>query len=460
MLRWFRTNLRWALLLALAPMAFWLTGTLQRFARYDPFAQYRTEEYLNALGPDVGSRLGQTLVRVYEGVDLGVQFAARRIDVRRDRAQFTIFDIHNGRLYDAGEQRLWFSAGGGVYDGVQNRAEVFGGLSLWNRELAFHTDRGVVDTGRRVIRSTGVVTGRFRDGAVSAESVTWNYAAREGRAERVSWLGPLEQQGKTRRVQLRGQTWEILSNPRRQIFYKAEAVDEDQFIRAEKITWIEDEDVITAEGAVEYVGPDAIIRAPKVVVYRKEERAVASGNVQLLVKPEREKGRVGPPPAGLPPAQPVLPPGIPQPPASQEQGQEERARRSDNLRDYPILITAERIEYWYADGARRAEVTGNPKARQELPDGEWREITAPRALYDQEREVLTLLSRTPGAQEVRLKNSHGDDFVAEEVEISTVEGNESVRGKNVSGVMPVRESEVRGGGSGGGGGGGTGGGER
>lgn len=455
MLRWFRINLRWAVLVALVPTALWLTGALQRFARYDPFAQYRTAEYLNALGPDVGSRLGETLVRVYEGVDLGVQFSARRIDVRRDRALFTLFDIHNGRLYTGGEQRLWFSAGGGVYDTVQNRGEVFGGLTLWNRELVFRTERGVVDTGRRVVRSSGPVTGQFREGEVSAHSITWNYAAREGRAERVSWRGPFEQQGKTRRVQLRGQTWEILSNPRRQIFHKAEAVDEDQFIRAEKITWLEEEDVITAEGAVEYVGPDAIIRAPKVVVYRKEERAVASGNVQLLVKPERDKGRVGPPPAGLPPAQPVLPPGLKQPQPAQQEAQEDRVRRSDNLRDYPILITAERIEYWYSDGSRRAEVTGNPKARQELPDGEWREITAPRALYDQEREMLTLVSRTPGAQEVRLRNSRGDDFVAEEVEISTVEGNETVRGKNVSGVMPVKESEVRrGGGSAGGGGGG------
>lgn len=454
MLRWFRINLRWVLLVALVPGAFWLTGALQRFARYDPFAQYRTGEYLNALGPDVGSRLGETVVRVYEGLDLGVQFVVRRIDVRRDRAQFTVFDIRNGQLYDAGEQRLWFNAGGGVYDSVQNRAEVFGGLSLWNREVFFRTDRGVVDIGRRVIRSVGGVTGRFREGEAVAESVVWSYAAREGRAENVSWRGPIKQQGKTRRVQLRGKTWEILSNPRRQIFYKAEAVDEDQFIRAEKITWMEDEDVITAEGAVEYIGPDAIIRAPKVVVYRKEERAVATGNVQLLVKPEREKGRVGPPPANLPPAQPVLPPGLQQPSGGQGQEQEDRVRRSDNLRSYPILITAERIEYWYADGARRAEVTGNPKARQELPEGEWREITAPKAVYDQEREVLTLLSRTPGAQEVRLRNSKGDDFVAEEVEISTVEGNESVRGKNVSGVMPVRENEVRGGRAGGGGGGG------
>jgi hypothetical protein len=451
MLHWFRTNYRWVLLLALAPMAFWSTGALQRFARYDPFAQYRTEGYLNALGPDVGSRLGETLVRVYEGMDLGVQFVARRIDVRRDRAQFTVFDIHNGRLYDKGKQQLWFSAGGGVYNSVQNKADVFGGLALWNRELAFRTDRGEVDTGQRIVRSAGVVIGRFREGEVSAQSVMWNYARREGRAEQVSWMGPLQQEGKVRRVQLRGQTWEILSNPRRQIFYKAEAVDEDQFIRAEKITWLEEEDVITAEGAVEYVGPDAIIRCPKVVVYRKEERAVATGGVQLLVKPERDKGRIGPPPSGLPPAQPVLPPGV-QPPPSQQQDQEERVRRSDNLRDYPILITAERIEYWYAEGAKRAEVTGNPKARQELPEGAWREITAPRVLYDQEKELLTLLSRTPGAQEVRLKNSRGDDFLAEEVVISTVEGNESVRGKNVTGVMPVRENEVRGGRTGGGGG--------
>ncbi|MER3466044.1 MAG: hypothetical protein C4340_02365, partial [Armatimonadota bacterium] len=90
------------------------------------------------------------------------------------------------------------------------------------------------------------------------------------------------------------------------------------------------------------------------------------------MKPEREKGRVGPPPGGLPPAQPVLPPGVQQPPASQEQGQEERVRRSDNLRDYPILVTAERIEYWYTEGSRRAQVSGSLKARQELAGGGWR----------------------------------------------------------------------------------------
>jgi hypothetical protein len=459
MLRSFRISLGWLALLVVVAGAYWAAGWLAEFSRYDPFARYRTEDYLNALGPDVGSRVEGARLRVYQRKDLILSFRATRVDIRRDRARFTVFDLNDGKAYHEGKPALAFAAGGFVYDTVLNSGTVFGGLTAWNSDLILRTAGAEFDTGRGQIRSAAPVTGRYEDGEISAASLLWAYKSRSGRAEEISWEGNVQDQrtGQLRRIRLRGKTWEVLSNPRRQIFYEAEAVDEDQFVRAKKITWFEDEDRIVAEGSVEYVGPDAILQAPKVVVYRKEERAVATDGVRLVVKPEKEKGKVGPPPAGLPPAEPELPPGLQQPRGGSSQGQKEQqeeARRSDNLRKYPIVVTAEKVEYWYAEGRRRAEVTGSPKARQDLPGGEWREITAVRAAYDLEAETLTLFSGAPGAQDVRLKNSAGDDFVAEEVVISTVEGNETIRGKNVSGVMPIREEEVKKQGSGGGSGGG------
>ncbi|GIV01987.1 MAG: hypothetical protein KatS3mg015_0817 [Fimbriimonadales bacterium] len=459
MLRSFRSRLGWFALLVLVAAAYWATGWLADFSRYDPFARYRTADYLNALGPDVGSRVEGARVKVYSGEDLTLSFRATRVDIRRDRARFTVFDLNDGRVYDKAKPALAFAAGGFVYDTVLNSGSVFGGLTAWNADLVLRTDKAEFDTGRGELRSGAPVTGRYEDGRISAQSVVWAYKEKSGRAEEILWEGSVQDQrsGQVRRLRLRGKTWEVLSNPRRQIFYEAEAVDQDQFVRAKKITWFEEEDRIVAEGDVEYVGPEAILQAPKVVVYRKEERAVATDGVRLIVKPEKEKGKVAPPPAGLPPAEPELPPGLKQPGGGSSQGQanqQEEARRSDNIRKYPIVVTADKVEYWYTEGRRRAEVTGKPKARQDLPGGEWREIAAVRAVYDLEAETLTLLSGAPGAQDVRLRNSAGDDFVAEEVVVSTVEGNETIRGKNVSGVMPIREEEVKRQGTGGGSGGG------
>src|SRR6185436_7978450 len=102
------------------------------------------------------------------------------------------------------------------------------------------------------------------------------------------------------------------------------------------------------------------------------------------------------------------------------------------LRKYPVVITCTKVEYFYAKGKKRAIMTGSPKARQELRAGSWREITAPTAIYEEEKELLTLKSGE-GGRDVRLKNSAGDDLVAESLAISTVEGKERMTGVKVEG---------------------------
>jgi len=208
-------------------------------------------------------------------------------------------------------------------------------------------------------------------------------------------------------------------------------------MRGKKVTIDQSKDIITIEGGAEYYGPEAIISAPKVVVYRKQKKAIATGaggGVYLLVKPEGEKGI---PVMDKQPAQPVLPPGLAQPKSDDT----DELRSAKNLRKYPVVVTASNVEYFYAKGSKKAIITGEPKALQQLRAGTWREVTAPRAEYEEEKELLYLFS-SGDAKEVRMKNSAGDDFIGLSVRLGTTPGKETMTGKGLEGVMKVHEDEV------------------
>jgi hypothetical protein len=89
---------------------------------------------------------------------------------------------------------------------------------------------------------------------------------------------------------------------------------------------------------------------------------------------------------------------------------------------------------------KKAVMTGSPKARQELPEKAWREITAPMVIYEEDKELMTMLSGE-GTKDVRMKNSLGDDLLAETIVISTKEGDERITGTRIEGVMKIDESK-------------------
>jgi hypothetical protein len=158
----------------------------------------------------------------------------------------------------------------------------------------------------------------------------------------------------------------------------------------------------------------------------------------------------------IPPLTPILPPGLaggPQP--EDEKRRQEIVRESKTIRDYPLAVTADQVEYWYAEGSRRAVLTGSPQARQTLGPDLWRVVWAHRAEYDAERERIKLLS-SPDGRKVRLLNSLGDDMQAVWIDASTAEGEDDLSAAALEATMPVDEDEVprEGGGTGGGTGGG------
>lgn len=426
---------------------------IRNLASLDPFAEYK-EIYLSPFGAGIGSVMTDVDVSVYEEGNVRAYFNAGQVQIRRDQQHLRLTLLKDGRIYDNGNLSAEFEAGIATYEAATNRIEVAGAPRVKNESFDVTGARVVIDQAKKTVTLERGVEGTYKGGKFRGDSFVLDYDTNYAMIEGVRWSGPLEnwelldvggQAGK-RQVNVRASRSEYLTNPDREVHHDAEMVDRDYLIRATKITFDRSTDILIAEGRVEYHGPDAIVSAPKVVVYRKERRALATGEVRMFVKPEKDKNSVTSV-AEIPPAQPNLPPHL-QRDEQKDPGQD--PRKIDTARKYPIVVTCTRIEYFYTEGSKRAIMTGNPKARQTLKGDAWRELSAPTVIYEEEKEILTLLSET-GGLDVRLKNSLGDDLIAEILVISTKENDQWMTGKHVSGKLEIEEDELptrRGGGGG------------
>jgi lipopolysaccharide export system protein LptA len=195
---------------------------------------------------------------------------------------------------------------------------------------------------------------------------------------------------------------------------------------------------------VKYFSPKANMSCEKAVIYRKEKRAVLTGNVDMLVKPKDKQTKAVV--EEIPPFRPEVPKEIsterPAAPPTEKQGNpiDDDLQNAKTLRNYPTAITAAKIEYWYAKGDRHAIITGSPQARQVLPEGRWRKLWAHEAQYDGEKEFLTLISRE-GQSDARAQTSLGDDIVAERVVVSTKEDDDDLEAKGVKATVYGKSDE-------------------
>lgn len=107
-----------------------------------------------------------------------------------------------------------------------------------------------------------------------------------------------------------------------------------------------------------------------------------------------------------------------------------------------MIIVCDEVEYWYRKGQRHGHIIGYPQGRQDLPQGRWRMVWAASADYDGEKDTLTLYS-TPGKNDVRMKNSKGDDLIALTLTVSTKDDadEQEYSGRKVQGVGWVETEE-------------------
>jgi lipopolysaccharide export system protein LptA len=322
---------------------------------------------------------------------------------------------------------------------------IFGGATVESENFALQTPDAKLDIkNKRAVMSNGIEGTAFK-GSVKAGTLELGFGTGTHKATAVEWRGAPKIEGipQARDVQFRAEEVEYTNDPNVVVYKNAEAIDEDALMRAKTITYNGAKDTITLEGGAEYYGAEVIVSAPKVVVQRKQKKATASGppaSVYFLVKPEGQKGV---PVVQKMPAQPELPSGLTQP------DNLDQLRSAENLRKFPIVVTAAKVDYSYAKGSKKAIMTGEPKAIQQLQGGIWREVTAPRAEFEEEKEILNLFSMGD-SKEVRMRNSAGDDFIALSVRMGTTSGKETLSGKGIEGVMKVRDDDVPRAGGGGG----------
>ncbi len=416
--------------------------SVKKILLVDPFGRWR-EAFSAPSREALAVAMEDVDISVHKGSRLVLSFSARQVSQYRQENRLELVGIKEGRVYNEQGAPVFFQADLASYVPSQGLVRVVGAPRAWTSEWDLRAEIVDVYEAEGKIEASRGVKGRYQGGELKANFVEVFYGDGRAYAKNVEWLGPLSalqtaptqsQERKPARVSA-GEV-QYLSNPRRQVILNGELSTEDWILRADRVERNLETGVIFATGRCEYRGRDAVLTAPQIRILEKEEKAEFTGGIYLLIKPQQEKDdpkkgqplRSGGASSGQAGASREMDP------QKEQEEWEKKLRDPETLRHYPIVVTCEKAEYIYKEGARRGILYGSVKAHQDLTEGVWRELTAPRAVYLEDEELLTLKG-AEGKKEVRMVNSIGDDLIAEEVTIYTEQGNETLTAKKPEGVL-------------------------
>jgi lipopolysaccharide export system protein LptA len=398
----------------------------------------------------VGIRLEDVRFRQFSDRKLVTYAHADRIDVSRDRRKMKLYGVQDG-LYRDGDRVFRYRAKNADWDSSWKVLNVTGGVRITNDNLNLRAEGVKFESRKKMLTALGNVTGSVAKGQFAGQHIVYNTETEAFSAGPVSWVGKLpEKLVQDAPDEVKNRKWHFNSasskmdgkkKPRITYHFDAVATDGEVIVIAAKIEHNQTTDEIIATGneknpRVQYFSAKSNMIASRVQVFRKEKRAVFTGNVIMLVKPKKDQNEK-PKVEALPAYQPMTPEQVKADRTKVKPKQEmektgEDLRSTKNIREFPLVMASAKIEYWYARGSRRAVITGDPQGRQELPEGEWRHVWTNIGYYDGEKETLKLVS-TQGRKDTRMKNSIGDDLVATMMLMSTDEEDESFTGNAIEG---------------------------
>lgn len=412
----------------------------------DPFARLRPQK------PDDGNAivLGKGQMDFYEKGDRKLSVDVGSMQIGRTRQMLVFRDLTGGRTYDA-DRPLNFEAQIARYDSFDRRLFVDVGARVWGEDLDLSPERLQYSDRDRALSIGGSIKGRLYSGTISADN--FKYSAMTGvyEAENIDFKGKLPQDIQEAAPIKGSGMWHITgrkgrhdATTGREVFEEGRATDGEIILMSPRIEWDRKTDVVYAFGPVKYFGEELNVLCDRATVYRKEKRAVLTGNVQMLLKPEEDKKLEV---VELQPFRPVVPEEIaanrPAPQRSdREQELDDELRSGKTARKYPVQVFAGKVEYWYEKGKRRGIVSESPQALQEFPGGRWRRLWAARGLYDGEKETLRLLSGTEAKRETRVKTSLGDDIEAVWFEVSTKKDDDAWEAEDIVGRLAADRDDV------------------
>jgi len=423
---------------------------LMQIVRTDALARFRASNTDAKL--DEGVVLKDFEFTTYEGDRLVAKAQVGEIKVRKDRSIVDMFAVTDGKYWASNGESFRFSGERATYGYYSRALATDTGARISNKDIDLMVPEFTYVEAQKTLVVPGMIKGKFYGGEITAENLKYNVAERSYTTGKISWQGQATAPTATPQKRM----WQIngteSENENDVMTAKnARATDGEVIIKADIVVWDRKTDVLTATGNVRYFGIEANMTCAKVVVYRKESRAVLTGRVQMLIKPEEGQKLEE---IEIPPLTPYVPEDIlksrPAAPPTGDRTQNDELRQPDSIRRYPATIQGEKVEYWYKKGSRKAVISGNPQARQELTGGRWRMAWAYIAYYDGEKDWLKMTSRE-GKKDARFMTSIGDDLIATVFEASTKKGDDNWRAKNMEGAVyadPDDEDPPTGGGTG------------
>ncbi|RYG25960.1 hypothetical protein EON82_05185 [bacterium] len=360
-------------------------------------------------------------VRV-KGRDFDVTTSTASLDGRR--GELKVPNAMSGSMTTT-HGPMQFTAGTGILRPGPRTADIANGVRVKGTDFDVVSTVANLDGRKGQIKMPQPLKGRIMGGDFAAASMVHRPGANYTHLKSPSYVGKLP---KPLTVNLPGATqdriWDMAADDyegigRKETFTNARAQDGEIIVMAPKIERDLKNDVLTATGRATYRSAKADMIADKVIVYRKEGRAEFIGNVVMLVRPKKDwdkplpKEPIAVDSSGAPELKSVSP---------AEKERDEALRSGKTLRDYPMNMKSDTVSYWYRKGQRRAVAKGkDASAYQKFEDGRWwRQVTAPEAHYDGEKDMLDLLGDSSKRQ-VHLKNSIGDDIKAITATLSTKE---------------------------------------
>lgn len=385
--------------------------------------------------------------KAYNKAELVAEAHVAEATVGRDRDSINLRTVSNGKFYQSSKLAFHFEAQSAVYFNDLNTLAGTGKTRVYNDDLDLSTTEFQYEPSSKSVVVPHSLSGKLFGGDMKAESLRYKLDDKSVMVGGIRWSGMLAQDNTKRRWSFSPQDDKSKLDAKtvgsKTTFTKLKATDGEIIVLADGGEYDRDADVLVAKGHVQYFGTDANLTCEQVTVYRKDKRALLVGAVDMLIK---AKSSAKPEQIKIPPVTPTVPDQIKNerpaaPPGDTAQSdQEKQIRTGENIRDYPTVVTAQRIEYWYGKGNRHAVINGSPQARQELSLG-WRKVWSDSAFYDGEKETLTLKSKGEKPT-VRMLNSLGDEVHAEAVTVSTKEGDDMMDSTGVTMDMSINDDEL------------------
>jgi len=411
----------------------------------DAFADLRPRN--DGVADEVAMQFEDVELRHYKAGKLSMSASADRLEMSKNRATFTMEGIDDGKLTGPkGETR--FEANRANWNVALKQLSVSQGARVAGKEFDLKSDNALIDRQANTLTVPSSIQGTLKGGAARLENLQYNFDTEALRTGKANWSGRLPAIQETQDGAISRTPWDISAdeiedsgrNTKLSTYIRASATDGEVLVKAPKVELDRKTDVLTGTGRVFYYSAKANLVADKVVIDRKAKRATFTGNVVMLIKPKEENVAYKPQEEELPPFRPLVPdqvaagrPDAPvNGPSDAERALDKKVRDGESVREYPTIVTSDKIDYYYRKGERRATISGNPQARQDLAGNRWRHVWSHEAFYDGEKETLRATSRN-GEFEAIMKNSIGDSMRAKTVLLHTAENDERYKAENIKG---------------------------